>query len=473
MTVEPSALHHALAETLGPKGYTRDMGEIEPWLTDWRGVYHGRAAAMLSPANTEEVAAIVKLAGATQTRITIQGGNSGMVAGATPDNSGDALLLSLRRMNRIRGLDAPARTMTAEAGVILANAHDAAADTGLRFPLTLGGKGSATIGGLISTNAGGTQVLRHGSMRGLTLGLEVVLPDGQILDLLSPLMKDNRGPDLKQLFIGAEGTLGIVTAATLKLSPAIAQRAVAWVAIPSPDSALALLRRWEPLLGSALEGFEIIPEATLAKVLRHIPQTQRPVASPTPWHLLIECVAHAGDADPAALLESALSHAIEQGDIADATIAANEAQGEAFWRLRDSISEAERTEGPALQHDISVPVALMPEAMRQIETEVTRRWPGTEVISFGHLGDGNVHCHVRPPRDGDAASWIAEHGQSASACVYAITTALGGSISAEHGIGRVKRALLGEGDPARVAALRALKAAFDPAGILNPGVLIP
>ena len=473
MTRPPSAsLLDAFATLLGPKGYSVDPDAMAPWLTDWRGKYHGRAAAMLSPATTSEVAAIVRLCAEAKVALVPQGGNSGMVGGATPDASGDQLLLSLRRMNRIRHIDEAAQLAIAEAGVILENFHNAVLAHRLRFPLTLGGKGSATIGGLVSTNAGGTQVLRHGSMRALTLGVEAVLPDGSIFDGLAPLKKDNRGYDLRHLLCGAEGTLGIVTAASLRLVPAAAARRTAWIGIDSPESALLLLRRVDAAIGRELEGFELIPHSCLDAVLRHIPQTRAPLAAAQPWYVLLEL---AGE-DERALgeaLEAQLSAALDTGLIRDVVIAKSDRESEDFWRLRDSISEAERAEGPALQHDISVPVDLMPAFIADNPARLAAAFPGVRALSFGHLGDGNVHHHVQPPIGVDGATWLAEHGAAVSRLVYSHVLELGGSISAEHGIGQMKRDILAELDsPARLSALRGVKAGLDPAGLLNPGKLV-
>jgi FAD/FMN-containing dehydrogenase len=461
-----------LAAVLGPKGYTADAETMAPWLTDWRGKYTGRAAAMLSPASTEEVAAVVSLCAKEQVALVPQGGNSGMVGGATPDTGGNQLLLSLRRMNQVRSIDIAARIAVADAGVILETFHHEALAHGLRFPLTLGGKGSATIGGLVSTNAGGTQVLRHGTMRALVAGIEAVLPDGSIFDGLAPLKKDNRGYDLRHLLCGAEGTLGIVTAATLHLVPAATARRTAWIAIESPDRALHLLRQLDASIGRELEGFEIIPHACLDAVLRHIPQTRAPIATPHPWYVLAEL---AGESDQALgdALERELAAALDAGLIRDVVIAKNDRESEDFWRLRDSISEAERAEGPALQHDVSVPVDLMPTFIADNPARLTAAFPGTRALSFGHLGDGNVHHHVQPPVGIDGSTWLAEHGAAVSRLVYKHVIELGGSISAEHGIGQMKRDVLAELDsPARLAALRGIKVGLDPAGIFNPGKLI-
>jgi FAD/FMN-containing dehydrogenase len=401
-----------------------------------------------------------------------QGGNSGMVGGATPDATGDQLLLSLRRMNRMRSIDTAARIAVADAGVILETFHHEALAHGLRFPLTLSGKGSATIGGLVSTNAGGTQVLRHGTMRALVAGIEAVLPDGSIFDGLAPLKKDNRGYDLRHLLCGAEGTLGIVTAASLHLVPAAAARRTAWIAIDSPEQALILLRQLDLSIGRELEGFEIIPNACLDAVLRHIPQTRAPIAAVHPWYVLAEL---AGESDQALsdALERELAAALDAGLIRDVVIAKNDRESDDFWRLRDSISEAERAEGPALQHDVSVPVDRMPTFIAHNPARLTAAFPGTRALSFGHLGDGNVHHHVQPPVGVDGAAWLAEHGAAVSRLVYAHVIELGGSLSAEHGIGQLKRDVLAELDsPARLAALRGVKAGLDPSGIFNPGKLI-
>ena len=464
------------AALLGPKGVITDPEDIAPWLTDWRGRFHGAAAAIIQPSSTQEVAAIVSLAAELRVPLVPQGGNTSMVGGATPPQDGSALILSLRRMSRIRSLSPEDNLAICEAGVILSTLHDAAEEVGRRFPLSLGAKGSATIGGLISTNAGGTQVLRHGTMRALVEGLEAVLPDGSILNGLEALKKDNRGYDLKQLLVGAEGTLGIITAAALRLVPAIAARAVAWVGVASPADALALLRLTEARLGDSVEGFEIIADDGLGHVLSHIPGTRCPIETRTPWHVLIE-VDHAdlSPPSPEERLETALAEALAQGIAIDAAIAVNEAQAATFWRLRESLSEAERAQGPALQFDISVPVARMPAFMIDTAAAAERTFPGTTASSFGHLGDGNVHFHVRAPKGTtDGPAWIAADGKAINAFVHDAVAAAGGSISAEHGIGQMKRAELGRlASPARLHALRAIKAAFDPLALMNPDKLIP
>ena len=460
---------------LGERGLTRDPDLLRPWLTDWRGRYSGRALAMASPASTAELSALMKLCSRHGVPVVPQGGNSGMSGGATPDESGEALLLSLRRMNAIRRLDAEAREATCEAGVILQTLHEAAAAEGLRFPLTLGGKGSATIGGLISTNAGGTQVLRYGSMRAQVLGIEAVLADGSVFDALVPLKKDNRGFDLKQLLIGSEGTLGIVTAATLRLLPTVADRAVLWAGLGSIAAARELLLHSEQIAGEALEGFEVRPRHSLEAVLAHVPGARSPLADGHEWHALIELTADAAHA-PAlpGLAQDLLAGAFEAGLVEDATIAANEAQAEQFWLLRDEIAPAERALGPAMQHDVSVPVSRMADFVEAAVPDVERHFPGTRAVAFGHLGDGNVHFHVLAPAGAVRGEWEATEGKAISGYVHDLVTDWGGSISAEHGIGQMKVGELGRlGDPVQLAMMRSIKQALDPQGLLNPGKLVP
>jgi FAD/FMN-containing dehydrogenase len=417
------------------------------------------------------VQAIVALCSRDEVALVPQGGNTSMVGGATPGEDGGALLLSLRRMSRIRSVSAEDNVAVAEAGVILSDLHDAAAAAGRRFPLSLGAKGSATVGGLVSTNAGGTQVLRFGPMRSLVLGLEAVLPDGALLDGLSALRKDNRGYDLKQLLIGAEGTLGVVTAASLRLIPRPGSTAVAWVGLASPGAALVLLRRLEAALGEAVESFELVPDEALRLVLAHVDGTRAPLARAAPWNVLVEATAPASARDAGEALEEALAEALEDKLVEDAAVAASEAQAAALWRLRDSISEAERHQGPAAKHDVSVPVSAMPDFIEAARAAVTARFPGSRVIAFGHLGDGNVHFNVQAPAGEEG--WLEARGDEVSAFVHDLVVERDGSISAEHGIGQMKRRELARTlPPARLAALRALKGTMDPAGIMNPGKLL-
>lgn len=471
MTDTPQAFLNAAADLLGPRGLIRDAELVAPWLTDWRGRYTGRALALAAPEDVQELAALVRLCVQHGVPMVPQGGNSGMSGGATPDASGSALLISLRRMNAIGPVDTAGRKVTCGAGVVLQTLHDTAEAAGLRFPLTLGGKGSATVGGLISTNAGGSQVLRHGSMRAQVLGIEAVLPDGRIYSALTPLKKDNRGFDLKQLFIGSEGTLGIVTAATLRLLPQTQGRLVAWAGCGSIHAARSLLLLAEQHLGDALEGFEVLPRTCLEAVLAYLPDARAPLEEAHPWHALIELTG-----DPEQLrggLEALLGDALAAGTIADATIATSEAQAEALWNLRESISPAERAKGPAVQHDIAVPVEAMPAFIEEARARIENDWPGTRAFGFGHLGDGNIHFHVAAPPGVDPPSWDAGDGKAISRAVHDLVTAAQGTISAEHGIGQMKRDELERlADPVALSLMRQVKAALDPRGLLNPGKLV-
>ncbi|WP_114227737.1 MULTISPECIES: FAD-binding oxidoreductase [Sphingomonas] len=469
MTAAEQMIEAARAR-LDARAVVTEPANLEPWLTDWRGRWTGRAAGLLQPTTTDEVAEIVRLAEQHGVALVPQGGNTSMVGGATPDESGAAVILSLRRMNRIRHLGEGQAIV--EAGVILADLQAAAAAEGQRLPLDLGARGSATLGGLASTNAGGTQVLRFGTMRRLVGGVEAVLSGGLVHDGLAGLKKDNRGYAIDQLLIGAEGTLGIVTAVAVHLVPAVRERAVAWVGLASPQQGLDLLRFLDARTAT-VEGFEILPQDSLERVLRFIPDTRAPLGGRHAWHALIEATATADHAEPpAALLERLLSDALAAHLLDDAALATSEAQAEAFWRIRHSISEAEKRAGPALQHDISVPVAAMPRFMVEAAATVERACPGTHASGFGHLGDGNVHFHVRAPaQDGDR--WLERDGPAATRLVHDLVTAAGGSLSAEHGIGQMKREELARlSSPARMFALRATKQALDPHGIFNPGKLV-
>ena len=465
----------AASDILGPRGFTCDPELVEPWLTDWRGRYTGKAVGLASPASTDELARFVTLCAAHRIPIVPQGGNSGMSGGATPDESGTSVLLSLRRMDAIRDFDVAAQQITCDAGVVLQTLHDTAEERGLRFPLTLGGKGSATVGGLISTNAGGTQVLRHGTMRAQVLGIEAVLADGEIFSGLVPLKKDNRGFDLKQMLIGSEGTLGIITAATLRLVPQIGERRVAWVGLPSISAARELLLHCEKVAGDALEGFEVLPRHCLESVLAHVPTARSPLAGTHEWHALVELVADPGDAGQLdKLVAEVFESAMEHGLLEDAVISTSEGQAETFWQIRDSISAAERAIGPAMQHDISVPVARMAEFVETAAPQVEKRFPGTRAVGFGHLGDGNIHFHVLAPAGAVRGEWEMGDGKAISAFVHDRVTDFGGSLSAEHGIGQMKRDELGRlGDPVALSLMRKVKQALDPQGILNPGKLVP
>ncbi len=473
MTPAQASFVDAVMSRLGAAAVTTDPEAIAPWTSDWRGRYHGTAPALLSPASTADVAAIVALAVEHGIALVPQGGNTSMVGGATPPADGSAMILSLRRMNRVRAMSPGDDLAVVEAGVILADLHAAARDVGRRFPLTLGARGSATLGGLASTNAGGTQVLRWGTMRDLIAGVEAVFPDGSIHDGLAALKKDNRGYDLDQLLIGAEGTLGIITAVTVTLAPAIMARGVAWAGVASPHAALALLRSLQAQ-SDRIESFEIIPGDTLDLVLGHIPGTRSPLIDRHAWHVLIEAVtSDPSDEAPGAMLERLLAPALATKLVIDAAIAASEAQAEAFWRLRDSLSEAERAAGPAAQHDISVPVAAMPDFLVQAKIAVEAAFPGTHATAFGHLGDGNVHFHVRAPASAQKDDWYAGQAPQITRFVNDLVVVAGGSISAEHGIGQMKIAELERlAAPSRIGAMRAIKHALDPHGLFNPGKLV-
>jgi FAD/FMN-containing dehydrogenase len=397
-----------------------------------------------------------------------------MVGGATPDNSGRQILLSTRRMTQLH-IDREAQTARCGAGVVLQDLHKGADEVGLRFPLSLGGKGSATVGGLVSTNAGGTQVLRHGTMRALVLGLKAVLPDGRILDASRGLRKDNRGFDLKQLFIGSEGTLGIVTQIVVKLIPAVSQRQTAWIGVGSLHDARRLLLHCEDRLGSAVEGFEVLPQNCLDHVVAYLPRTSRPLQSEHAWHVLLECVE--GPAGPEDTLrdkvEACLAEAFESGLMADGVLASNEKQADAFWQLREAIAPAEKARAQAVQHDIAVAPSAMPDMVDHLTQEVERIYPRHKARAFGHLGDGNIHFHVIAPEN-PPPDWSTNMAKNISATIYDEVSRVGGTISAEHGIGQDKLATLARTlDPVALDLMRTVKKALDPAGLLNPGKLVP
>lgn len=443
--------------------------DLAPQLTDWRGQKTGTADALLLPRSTAEVATIIRWAGRHGVSIVPQGGNTGLVGGSVPEarNPRPTVILSLRRMAAIEAVDPAGLTLRAGAGAILADVHTSAEAAGCRFPLSLGAKGSATLGGLVSTNAGGVQVLRHGTMRALVRGLEAVLPDGSVLDQTSALAKDNTGYDLKQLLIGAEGTLGIVTRVVLRLAPAQRARSIAWVGLASPDAALGLLQRLRGGAGEAVESFELMSAAAHDLVVQHLPGARPPLAGAHRWHALIELEADAS------VLEALLADALEAGEIADAAVAATGAQGDALWALREAIPEAEKREGGAVKNDVSVAVADVGAFHARAEALLAAEFPGCRPFVFGHLGDGNLHWNIRPPLGADPA-WLKQEGEVARRRLHDLIAEFGGSISAEHGIGTLKRAELGRlGNPARLAAMRAIKAALDPAGLMNPGKLLP
>jgi len=460
-----------LADAVGPANVLTDAADIEPFLTDWRGRYRGRARAVVRPANTGEVAAVVRACAESSVPIVPQGGNTGMCGGATPAADGDAIVVSLTRMRRVRALDAANSTITVEAGMPLAAVHEAAASAGLQFPLSLAAEGTATIGGNLSTNAGGTAVLRFGNARELVLGIEVVLADGRVFDALRGLRKDNTGYDLKQLFVGAEGTLGIVTAAVLKLFPAPRTRATAWVAVGSPDDAVALLRTLRQALSDRLTGFELVSDVALAFVHRHFPKLADPLPG-HPWYVLVQADDPADDSPLASQLEAALAGALEAGIARDAALAQSGDQAAAMWVLRENISEAQKTEGLNIKHDIALPVSAIPEYLRAAESALATAFPGVRFVVFGHLGDGNLHYNLSAP-EGVATDDFITQSPRANRIVHDLVVARGGTISAEHGIGQLKRGeLVRYKSAVELDLMRAVKRALDPRGLMNPGKIL-
>jgi FAD/FMN-containing dehydrogenase len=471
MAADPATFERRLADIVGAANVLTAAADVDPFLNDWRGRYRGRARAVVRPGSTGEVAAIVRACCEGAVPIVPQGGNTGLCGGATPSTDGDALVVSLVRMRRLRALDAENATITVEAGMPLASVQQAAADAGLLFPLSLAAEGTATIGGNLSTNAGGTAVLRFGNARELVLGLEVVLPDGRVLDALRALRKDNTGYDLKQLFVGAEGTLGIVTAAVLKLFPAPRARATAWVAIASPRDAVALLRALRQALSDRLTGFELMSEVALGFALRHFAKLRNPVPG-HPWHALVQADDAAEGSALARQLEKALADAIEAGVARDAAIAQTLEQADAMWALRENISDAQKIEGPNIKHDIALPVSAIPEFLREGQARLEAEFPGVRFVVFGHLGDGNLHYNLSAPA-GVAADAFMAQAPRANRIVHDLVAARAGSISAEHGIGQLKRGeLVRYKSDTELDVMRAVKHALDPRGLMNPGKIL-
>ena len=466
-----SGLLDALRARLGDAGLLVG-GDLSAYETDWRKRYPGRALAVARPASTEEVAAVLRLCQAHRVAVVPQGGNTGLVGGSTPDDSGQQLVLSLSRMKRLREIDVANASLTAEAGCVLADVQAAAAGAGLLFPLSLAAEGSCTLGGNLATNAGGTQVLRYGNARELCLGLEVVTAAGEVWQGLSGLRKDNTGYDLRDLFIGSEGTLGIITAATMKLYPAPKERLTALAACGGADDAVALLRLARDRAGDALTGFEVMNRASLALVARELPQLPQPLA-PAAWTVLLE-LSDAESANHARqVFEGLLEAAFEAGILHDAAIAQSLQQARDFWHLRESIPLAQAQAGLNIKHDIALPVSAIPGFVAEMDAALARYMPGIEIIDFGHLGDGNLHYNVQAPAGVAPAAFLAAHEAPINALVYDAVQRRGGSISAEHGIGRLKREELAQRkDPTALALMRSIKRALDPQGLLNPGRLV-
>ncbi|MBN8986642.1 MAG: FAD-binding oxidoreductase [Rhizobiales bacterium] len=453
---------------VGDKYAVTDAGDIAPYVTEERDLFHGRSPLVLRPGSTAEVSEICKLAAAHKIALVPQGGNTGLVGGQTPHNG--EVVVSLRRLDKIREVDAASNTMTCEAGVVLQVAQQRARDVDRLFPLSLGAEGSCTIGGNLSTNAGGTAALAYGVAREMALGLEVVLADGRILNSLSKLKKDNTGYDLRNLFIGAEGTLGIITAATLKLFPNPRAIETAYVGLKSPAQALKLLSIAQNEAAGSLTSFELLADIAVDFSIRHGIDIRDPLDSKHPWYVLMELSSSRDDARDA--LESILEKGMEQGIVDDAVIAASLGQRSAFWKLRDEMSAAQKPEGGSIKHDISVPVAAVPDFIEEANAAVVKLIPGSRPVPFGHLGDGNIHYNVSQPVGGNAADFLARWHE-VNEVVFAIVLRMGGSISAEHGIGVLKRDELPDvKDKVAIELMRGIKAMLDPLGIMNPGKVL-
>lgn len=461
-----------LKSALSPASWTEDAGEIAPHLVEWRGLYQGRTPLLLKPGSTAEVQRIVEICNRHRAPLAVQGGNTGLVGGGVPDEGGVEILLSLKRLNRIRSMDPADFSLVAEAGVTVAAVQDAAREADRLFPLSLASEGSCTIGGVISTNAGGINVLRYGSMRQLVLGIEAVLPTGEIHEGLSSLRKDNTGYDLKQLLIGAEGTLGIVTAATLKLYPLPRETVTAFVALPDPAQAVELFSRMRAATGDLLTAFELMPRLGLELVLRHVPGTRDPLATPAPWYVLMEASSSMAASGLAQAFDGAMEQALESGVITDGAVAQSGDQAAALWKLRESLSEAQKLEGASIKHDVSVPIARIPAFIEQASAAVLRLIPAARPVPFGHLGDGNLHFNIQAGPQADGKAFLARWAE-VNRAVHDVTMAFGGSISAEHGIGRLKREELAHyKSPVALDLMRRIKAVLDPNNILNPGRIL-
>jgi FAD/FMN-containing dehydrogenase len=458
-----------LRQHVGPAHVLTEPFDIAPYCTDWRGRYTGQPLCVVKPANAEEVAAVVQACAAADVAVVPQGGNTGLCGGATP--TGGEVVINLTRLNRIRAIDTDNNTITVEAGCTLAAVQDAATNAGRLFPLSLAAEGTATIGGNLATNAGGVQVLRYGNARELCLGLEVVLPDGRLWNGLRALRKDNTGYDMKHLFIGAEGTLGLITAAVLKLFSRPRQSATAWVAVATPVQAVALLTHFREKIGGRVTAFELVGRPALDLVLQHIPGSRDPLAERSPWQVLIE-LSDTMESDLGAALENTLAAAIEAGEATDAAIARNETQAHALWALRENIAEAQKVEGLSIKHDISVPVSRIAEFIERADAQLETTFPSVRIVCFGHLGDGNLHYNQSKPITQDNAAFIAQT-DAVNRIVHDLAHELDGSISAEHGLGQLKREeILRYKNPIEMDLMRAVKRAIDPHDRMNPGKVL-
>ena len=462
----------ALVRIVGEEHAIRDAEAMTPYLVEWRDRYRGKAALVLKPGETEEVSAILEHANATRTAIVPQGGNTGLVGGQIPFETGHEVVVSLERLNRVRDIDLASNTMTVEAGLVLALAQQVATSAGRQFPLSLASEGSCQIGGVLATNAGGTAVLAYGSARDLALGLEVVLADGRVWNGLKSLRKDNSGYDLKDLFIGSEGTLGIITAAVLRLFPKPAEILTCMAAMSALESAPAFFARVLERAGPMLTAFEIMPRIGVDFVLRHGSGVRDPFPSPYPWYVLFELTSPFEGDGLRRLAETLLNEGIETGEIYNAVIASSLTQAAELWRLRELMSEVQKEEGGSIKHDVAVPVARVPELVARANQLVELMIPGARPVPFGHLGDGNIHYNVSQPPAMDRTIFLS-NWETLNAAVHEIVLDLGGTISAEHGIGRMKRELLTHAkQPLELELMRRIKTAFDPNGILNPGKLL-
>ena len=457
---------------VGPAGLITLPQEVAPYASDWRKRYVGKPAAVVKPASTAEVAEVVRACAESRTAIVPQGGNTGLCGAATPDASGTQIVLNLSRMNRVRAIDTRNNTMTVEAGCVLAKLQNTAEEAGRLFPLSLAAEGSCEIGGNLSTNAGGTAVLRYGNARELVLGLEVVLPSGEVWDGLRGLRKDNTGYDLKQLFIGAEGTLGVITAAVLKLFPLPKSHATAVVALETPEKAVALLERALGACGERLTGFELFSDFCLSLVLKHFRETAAPFPRRFPHYVLMELSDTQSGEGVRVLVESMLEAALEETNILDAAVAQSETQSRAFWSLREFISEAQAHEGPNIKHDVSIPISRISEFIATTDAELERAYGGLRMVTFGHLGDGNLHYNVSAPEE-VAPDVFVTHTAAINRIVHDNVARFGGSISAEHGLGQLKRDEIQRyKSPLELELMRKLKRALDPHGIMNPGKVL-